>query len=82
MLIDESNLKSKDIFIRYTDVVSLCDFYSTGMTEDEYPRLYETFVMSYELGRKVLFRRIPQQEYDEKKHLPSFWLVNPDSYLV
>lgn len=41
-----------------------------------YPAFDEKFVMGTALASKVLLRQVPSQEFAEKKHLHSFWLVN------
>lgn len=50
--------------------------YFSNSTREMYPALDEKFVMGTALANKVLLREVPSQEFTEKKHLHSFWLLN------
>lgn len=50
--------------------------YFSNSKREMYPAFDEKFVMGTALASKVLLRQVPSQEFAEKKHLHSFWLVN------
>ncbi|CAH9094707.1 unnamed protein product [Cuscuta epithymum] len=64
-----------NVAVRYPSLESLQIYFSNSMRE-MYPALDEKFVMGTALADKVLLRQVPSQEFAEKKHLESFWLVD------
>ncbi|KAM3340554.1 protein DYAD-like [Capsicum galapagoense] len=61
--------------VRFPSMESLQTYFSNS-TREMYPALDEKFVMGTALANKVLLREVPSQEFTEKKHLHSFWLLN------
>nr|XP_016502171.1 PREDICTED: protein DYAD-like [Nicotiana tabacum] len=64
-----------NVAVRYPSMQSLQTYFSNSKRE-MYPAFDEKFVMGTALASKVLLRQVPSQEFAEKKHLHSFWLVN------
>nr|GEX07805.1 hypothetical protein [Tanacetum cinerariifolium] len=67
-----------NVAIRYRSVSSIKIYFGCGFTK-MYPALDEKFMMGIKLARKVLKRKVPSQEFAEKKHLKGFWLVNSNN---
>nr|GMC96743.1 protein DYAD-like [Ipomoea batatas] len=66
------------VAVRFPSLESLQIYLCNSMRE-MYPALDEKFVMGTALADKVLYRQVPSQEFAEKKHLESFWLVSSAS---
>ncbi|MCD7468749.1 hypothetical protein HAX54_007187 [Datura stramonium] len=73
-----SETTALNVAVRFPSMESLQTYFSNS-TREMYPALDEKFVMGTALATKVLLRQIPSQEFAEKKHLHTFWLVNSTS---
>ncbi|XP_028061496.1 protein DYAD-like [Camellia sinensis] len=62
-----------NVSVRFPSIESLQRYFS-NRTREMYPELDERFVMGTTLAEKVLFRKIPSQEFAEKKQSNEFWL--------
>ncbi|XP_057475932.1 protein DYAD [Actinidia eriantha] len=68
-----------NVSVRFPSIQSLQRYFSDTIRE-MYPELDERFVMGTKLAEKVLYRKVPSQEFAEKKHSDEFWFVisNPN----
>ncbi|XP_052181292.1 protein DYAD-like [Diospyros lotus] len=66
-----------NVSVRFPSINSLQTYFS-GRT-GELPDLDEMFVMGTKLAEKVLDRKVPSQEFDEKKQSVDFWLATSNS---
>ncbi|GFY84382.1 similar to SWITCH1 [Actinidia rufa] len=67
-----------NVSVRFPSIQSLQSYFSDTIRE-MYPELDERFVMGTKLAEKVLYRKVPSQEFVEKKHSDEFWLVISNS---
>ncbi|CAN4080732.1 unnamed protein product [Withania somnifera] len=70
-----SEITALNVAVRFPSIKSLQTYFSNS-TQEMYPGFDEKFVMGTALANKVLLRQVPSQEFAEKKHLHSFWLLN------
>ncbi|GFZ15172.1 similar to SWITCH1 [Actinidia rufa] len=64
-----------NVSVRFPSIQSLQRYFSDTIRERRTQKLDETFVMGTKLAEKVLYRKVPSQEFAEKKHSDEFWLV-------
>ncbi|KAL7001737.1 hypothetical protein U1Q18_002885 [Sarracenia purpurea var. burkii] len=67
-----------NVSVRFPSIQSL-QKYINNRIGDMYPELDERFVMGTKLAEKVLHRKVPSQEFAEKKNSEEFWLVISNS---
>ncbi|KAI8540256.1 hypothetical protein RHMOL_Rhmol09G0248800 [Rhododendron molle] len=69
-----SEKTESNVSVRFPSFQSLQSYFKNGIRE-MYPELDEKFVMGTKLAEKMLNRKVPSQEFAEKKHSQEFWVV-------
>lgn len=69
-----SEKTKSNVSVRFPSFQSLQSYFKNGIRE-MYPELDEKFVMGTKLAEKMLNRKVPSQEFAEKKHSQEFWVV-------
>ncbi|KAF7132109.1 hypothetical protein RHSIM_Rhsim09G0190200 [Rhododendron simsii] len=69
-----SEKTESNVSVRFPSFQSLQSYFKKGIRE-MYPELDEKFVMGTKLAEKMLNRKVPSQEFSEKKHSQEFWVV-------
>ncbi|WOK95755.1 protein DYAD-like [Canna indica] len=77
-IVKVSEATTLEVTVSFPSTLALRNYFALSPEPGRDPELDERFVMSSNQAGRILQRRVPPSELDERKHLDSFWLSSPN----